>query len=195
MTNVRLLTNVITWAVQDYLAREHMAERITGPKIEGWGSWRQTSWAAAYDQQNTDVCSSAFCIAGQAAVQGGDKVLLLDGALLAEYVADRSNFPGLAKTQTLVDSQSWTPVEDDLTGYESIEDYANEVLGIDSDTPLFNGDNSIHDVVTYALLAAWDNDGSVLPYPDYVADLIDWETVDEHASLSEVSEAYGLVQV
>jgi hypothetical protein len=194
MTNVTLLTNIVTWAVQDYLAREHLAERITEPKIEGWGSWHQGSWAVAYDQQNRDVCNSAFCIAGQAAVQGHDKVLLLDSGLGAEMVADRSNFPHLGQARTLVSADQWQDIED-LSGYESIEEYAYEVLDITSDTSLFDGSNSINEVVTFAALAAWETDGSVLPYPDYVAEFIDWDWVEDRSDTAELMESYGLVQV
>lgn len=193
--NIKLLSDVITWAAVDAGKAPH---RAVTDRFKGWGTWDQSSWAYnpnAEDRavEKLDVCGTAFCIAGQAAVQGGDMVLLMDVDGSSDNVAPRSEFPNLALGVTLVDDDVY------VGPARSIDDYATEVLGLEDEGPLFNGDNSITDVVSYAMALAWKQDGVPLDLSEWVFDLFDREAAEEilgdEAEIEDMLRTYRIAAV
>lgn len=164
--NVQLLADVVTWAVADEKAMDELRE-----KYPEWGAWNQGTWAT---QVRNGVCQTSYCIAGQACVQVGYGLVLpqIDDPDSLEHSG--FDFEGydeedIKRALHEVNANTCAPkvfagLDDkgrpryrlDYDQERAIPDAAREALGITSfeGSALFEGNNSITEVVTIATLIA-----------------------------------------
>lgn len=204
MLNRELFANILTWAVQDYRHKEGLDLPDQG-FLDKWGHWAQNYWSRIQTGRNVgditedNMCGSSFCIAGQAAAQSGDRLMIIDtGALTADRTVSRDAFPSLPRKRIYVRDQD-VPEDADV---EDVAVTAKDVLGLHDDGPLFQGDNSIWRVVSFGVGLAFHQEGAVLDLDDYVLDYLDEAVLRElrdvyyrNLDVEAVMEAYNVVQV
>jgi hypothetical protein len=164
--NVQLLADVVTWAVADEAHMDELRE-----KYPDWGVWNQGTWAT---QVRNGVCQTSYCIAGQACVQVGYGLVIPmidDPESLERSGFDFAGYDeeDIKRALHEVNANSCAPkvfagLDDkgrpkyrlDYDQERSIPDAAREALGIDpaEGSALFEGNNSITDVVTMATMIA-----------------------------------------
>jgi hypothetical protein len=137
--NVDLVSDILIWAAQD-------AGVLPKPirLFDGWGSWNQSVWAEVDpDKIEQNVCGTAFCMAGQAAVQTGHRFVYEgDGTAERAYPAA---FKGLGEDGRPI----YVPVGEP----ESVSTIGRKSLGIadfEADA-FFNGDNEFGKIAALAL--------------------------------------------
>lgn len=124
--NVKLLRNLVLWAQGEH-------DRL-GKKYAGLAEykWDQAYWAK---EERNGVCRTAFCIAGAAVRMKGYKFVWAESADPQLFIAE-----------------TCTKKIDGVKRSFDIELTAMHLLGIDWDQAesLFNGDNTIDDVIDVA---------------------------------------------
>lgn len=153
--NVPLLKSLVTWAAADQAHLDDLAARF---KEEGWGHWDQERWAK---EVRNGHCQTAYCIAGQAAAQVGYAPVF--DAVALPYLSEVENgdvyitgtcaprrFAGLGPTGMPV----YEPNTD--AGTRQISDVGREAIGLSYDeaNALFEGSNSLQDILAMALMFA-----------------------------------------
>ena len=140
--DLTFLRNLVVWCQQDEKFINYLV-RIT--ENAGWESeHEQSSWA---HKVRNGVCRTAYCVAGQAAVQIG-KVLQYDDE--ERYDEERTAAPEEEKSyyDQYLDFYATYTEEG-----ENIEDVAQNAIGLNFDeaAALFNGDNDLETIETVAM--------------------------------------------
>lgn len=163
--DVEMIFKLIKWAEQD---EKFLDEYVT------WGKWDQSLWGAADkrflermfgDPEDPEAmkavrngeCRTAFCMAGQAAVQTGHRLIFNDETDLRD--TSYQWMPAVSAAECVPQE----PVGRDEKGrviYRDIEgespryisDVAREALGLEYEEAdrFFNGDNGVTDLKEYA---------------------------------------------
>lgn len=164
--DVEMIFKLIKWAEQD---EKFLNEFAT------WGKWNQGLWGAADenflrnmfgDPEDPEAmkvvrngeCQTAFCMAGQAAVQTGHRLIFNDttdihNAESSSYIAAVSAAECVPQEPVGRDEKGrviYRDVEGESPRY--ISDVAREALGLEYEEAdrFFNGDNGITDLKEYA---------------------------------------------
>lgn len=155
--NLDLLVQIIDWAEQSE----------QGYVKPGWGTWYQDEWGMANSADpvtlRNDLCQTAYCVAGQAAHQGGYRLIIIEDLMTRPMYSATSCV--LTEPTGKLDSKG-REIYADVGRPRSIPAVGAEVLGLcDCEEDLFEGDNDLEDLkaMTNGLAASR---GLPLPYPD-----------------------------
>jgi hypothetical protein len=180
--NTDLLAQILTWSALD---EKNLRDRF--PSLEAWGVWNQSSWGLAV---RNGVCRTAYCQAGQAAVQSGyafswdyEKVPVeeIGNSALTEGVhADRYGRV-LASEESYVypvkrvlnKKGRWVEEPDTDKPAEFTSDVGQRALGLTSKEAdaYFAGGNSLHSLVRFAKMFAKVR-GVTLDLPSEIDEMI-----------------------
>lgn len=155
--NLDLLVQIIDWA----------EESEQGRVKPGWGTWYQDEWGQADSTDpvklRNDLCQTAYCVAGQAAHQGGYRLIIEEYALSG--VAYSASHCVLTEPTGELDPKG-REVRVDVGMARSIPEVGAEVLGLcECEEDLFEGDNDIEDLKAMTNGLAKSR-GLPKPYPD-----------------------------
>lgn len=162
--NVDLLSDVIVWAYLDDIFDKDLAARV-GTRFKDWGSWDQGEWAFAEGAgvlmpEDSLRCSSAFCIAGQAAHQSGYAMLF------PEEVGGSATTCRKVTYEVDENGRRREVLDGPMKSIDSVGQQALGLTGTEADL-MFSGGNSIEDIVTYACYFARRR-GQALSLPEQV---------------------------
>ena len=149
--NVPLLRDIVTWAAAWDRGWEDLKAKYSA---EGFGEWNQNVW---FQEMRNGVCKTACCIAGETVATLGYKPILErdEHYYDDDYTSYSAVFaaPAVLNGLDAKGNPIWDILEDSK---EEIRVVARRGLGLtDSEAAyLFEGDNTIEQVVAYALLFA-----------------------------------------